>query len=186
MGQRFRWLASRFGLFLGAYAPLCLIFGLRTAPKNLFRLHTLCPPSGVWFALAILGVGYLSLVVKQGYRINAGERTFSAIDDQGAQVTGYLATYLLPFITPEVPTARDYVGYAVFFLSVFAVFLRSDMALINPTLYALGYGVYRARWTTGDGDESVLILSRDRPLGTKVTAANLGGIFITRENRAGR
>lgn len=185
MGQHIAWLASRFGLFLGAYAPLCLIFGLRTSPKNLWQWHTLRPPSGIWFALAIVGTAYLYLLVKAGYRINAGERRFSAIDDQGAQVTGYLATYLLPFITPESPAVRDYIGYGVFFVSVFAVFLRSDMALINPTLYMLGYGVYRARWVTDGGDESVLILSHDRPTATGVIAANLGGIFVTRENREG-
>ncbi|MFI6464503.1 hypothetical protein [Streptomyces sp. NPDC050538] len=100
-------------------------------------------------------------------------------------MTGYLATYLLPFVTPTVPSGRDYLGYGVFFLSVFLIFLRSDMALINPTLYALGYGVYRARWIRDGGEESVLILSRDPPA-AEFESADLGGVFVARKNRSGR
>ncbi len=131
----------------------------------------------------MVGVLYLAYQVSRGYKIGAHAREFKGIDDQGAQVTGYLATYLLPFITPTTPSGRDYLAYGVFFLSVFLIFVRSDMALINPTLYALGYSVYRARWVTLDNEEkSVLILSRERPPPAEFESADLGGIFVARRN----
>jgi hypothetical protein len=53
-------------------------------------------------------------------------------------VAAYIATYLLPFIGFEVTGWRGLAALAIYFVVLFVVFMRSDLALVNPTLYLTG------------------------------------------------
>jgi hypothetical protein len=65
------------------------------------------------------------------------------VTDASGEVAGYLASYLLPFVTVTSPTMTDLIGYGIFFVVLAAIFLRSNLAQINPTLYVIGFRVVR-------------------------------------------
>lgn len=49
--------------------------------------------------------------------------TIHSYEDAGGEVSGYLASYLLPFVTVPSPSIRDLLGYSIFL--VVALIIRS-------------------------------------------------------------
>jgi hypothetical protein len=127
-------------LFLCSYAPLFAILAIR------FRtvwLEIACA------ALAALGLA-AGLAVIARFRRLAGQRwTATHVEDRGYEVAGYLASYLLPFVTVPEPGVRDLIGYAIFLFIAGVVYIRSGMLQVNPTLYLLGWRVMAV--TVGEG-----------------------------------
>jgi hypothetical protein len=119
-------------LFLCSYAPLFAILAIR------FRttwLEILCG------SLAAIGFAAGVAVVVR-YRGLAGQEWRAArVEDRGYEVAGYLASYLLPFVTVTEPGVRDLVGYGIFLIIAGVVYIRSGMLQVNPTLYLLGWRV---------------------------------------------
>lgn len=135
-------------LFFVSYAPLALIFGLRALPN--------------WLGFAI-GAGYFVVFTALAWfalhrqrRSSTTPVALTGIRGQGAAVSGYLATYLLPFLGTGPQGLGDWLAYVCYFLVALIVHLRSDLALVNPTLYLLGYRIAEAT----HGDRLVLVVSR--------------------------
>ena len=133
--------AIRARLFLSSYAPLFLLLALRFGDPVL-RMATL--------GLGLAGVlDAVRLVEWQPRRIGPSPHTVSEMHDHGSQVAGYLVTYLLPFLAISDPTASDVIAYMLFLCIVGVIFVRSDMAEINPTLYLLGRRVVQIKTSEG-------------------------------------
>lgn len=155
-------LVVRIRLLISSYAPLFAILAVR------FRDHGLEVACGL---VAILGVANLLLLLWEVRKIQPDPHRIETVADRGAEVAGYLATYLLPFVTVTEPSAQDLIGYALFLVVVGIVYVQSDMVQINPLLYLFRYRVSAV--TTGDGWSGVLI-SRGQPRpGTAVLASRL-------------
>jgi hypothetical protein len=135
-------------LFIASYAPLSLMFAVRLIP-NWYWTATFTLLAG-W---GVLDAWMLGRWPRAG---GAFKAKITEVEDQSAAVSGYLATYLLPFLgnLPEKP--GDAIAYAIYFVVAFMVFARSDLALINPTLYLLRWRVQRVEY---DG-RAYLLLSR--------------------------
>jgi hypothetical protein len=128
---------ARGRLFFASYAPLALIFAARSVPRHWVGFV-------VWLSIALAGFIDGGRLVYGARRRDRRVVRFESISDVGGGVAAYLATYLLPFITSPVPTAGEVAAYVVYFTVVFVVYVRSDMAFVNPTLYVLGWRVVEA------------------------------------------
>ena len=165
-------LLVRLRLFISSYAPLFAILAIR------FRDHKLEVACAL---LTALGVASLLLLLRAAGRIQPDPHRIETVADRGAEVAGYLATYLLPFVTVPEPSARDIAGYAFFLAVVGVVYVQSDMVQINPLLYLLGYRVSAV--TTGDGWSGVL-MSRNQPRpGSAVLASRLQNTLALERTR---
>jgi hypothetical protein len=143
---------QRSRLFLGSYAALFTLLAIRF---EVTWLEVACA------VLAVIGYAdMIWIVFGITRRIEHEPITPAAVSDAGSDVAGYLATYLLPFLTVAEPSVRDVVAYALFLLVTGLIYVRSEMTQINPTLYLLGRRV--ARVTTGDGWSGYVIM-RTRP-----------------------
>lgn len=129
-------------LFVTSFAPLTAILAIQNS-------------DGVWpiqdsmafWAFAILAVvGLLDAFrLPRGARRRSHRRVnLSGIKDEGGQVAAYLATYLLPFLNVDIDGWREATAIAVYFGVLLVVFLRSDLALVNPALYLAGWRVISA------------------------------------------
>ena len=144
-------------LFVVAFAPLTLIMAIQTSNDWLageLRSYVF------WFTASLTVIGFIDAwrlprgAVKKG-SIGA---IFYDIQDQSGAVAAYVATYLLPFVGLQLSTVRDVLTLAVFLLVVLAIFLRSDLAAINPTLYVTGWRVVRARVESPDGTDPLVVV----------------------------
>src|SRR4051794_8453221 len=89
-------------LFFFVYEPLFLISAIR------FEMPWL---SWTCYALAALSVIAGLSVVHATSRITPSEYLVTKVEDQGAEVSGYVATYLLPFVAVSQPSTHDLIAY---------------------------------------------------------------------------
>ncbi|WP_141719472.1 hypothetical protein [Micromonospora peucetia] len=81
--------------------------------------------------------------------------------DAGSQVAGYLASYLLPFLTVSTPSVKDIVAYSVFLGVVCAVYVQTSLLQINPVLYLFRWQVFEVEDSQGFRG---FVISRNRIL----------------------
>lgn len=161
----------RLRLFFSSYMPLFLILCIRFEGTP---LRIACA------ALAGLGleeawrITHLAVKTKTSYPYRV-----DAIDDAGGLVSGFMASYLLPFLVSTQPTGLDIAAYGVFFGVACLVAVNSDLALVNPTIYLLRRQVVRIS-STG---RSLLLISRRTPkVGDEIMAVRLGGGIVEKES----
>ena len=72
---------------------------------------------GPWWLVAgcaaLAAVGFLGgvAVLRRFRRVSRTGWPLTAVEDRGTEVAGYLASYLLPFLTVSEPSPRDLVAY---------------------------------------------------------------------------
>lgn len=99
----------------------------------------------------------------------------TSVEDQGNAVSGYLATYLLPFLT-ELPSGwGDGIAYFLYFGTAFVIYVQSHLAVVNPTLYLFGWRVYRV---TLNGRDTLLVSRKSVKVGEKVQAVAALGVHV--------
>lgn len=148
--------------FLSSYAPLWAMLGLRFDPLG---LQIVC------FALAGVSASLVTLVLYRRRDARPGDAAITVSGDAGADVSGYLAFYLLPFLTVSSPSARDLAAYVVFLLVAGLIYVRSGLMQINPTIYLLRWRVLRASVPVGASSKEVFVITRaDRRVGDQLQA----------------
>jgi hypothetical protein len=157
-------------LFVVSYAPLAAIFAARAAPHWLW--------SGILAAVTIVGFVDGFRLVRGTARKSSHFVTVETVEDQGNAVSGYLATYLLPFLGTMPSSIGDGVAYGFYFATAFVVYAKSNLALVNPTLYVLGWRIYRA---TLHGRSTLLVTRRLVRSGDSVTVTRLLDIYVEKE-----
>jgi len=128
------------------------MFALRSIPNHRVAV-------GAWGIVALGGFVDARRLVYGARRRDRRTVRFERVEDAGGAVAAYLATYLLPFIASPPTRPADIAAYAVYFVVVFVIYIRSDMAFVNPTLYVLGWRVVEG---TTHG-RSVLVVCRSAP-----------------------
>ncbi len=177
---------SKLGLFFAAYAPLSLIFAVRSIEKGKWHFGLLWPGFTIWALIAVIGFISLYGFLVSTRALNGTEVTLSDIQDLGPEVAAYAATYLLPFVAPALSGWRDVATYAMYFLILFVIFIKSDLQLINPTLYLFRRRLSRARLVSIDEhnteteiDGDALIVTRSKPSERMtISAVSIAGIYI--------
>jgi hypothetical protein len=124
-------LSVRGQLFVSSYSPLFVIAAIRF---DGFQLKAVCAVIASMGAVAALLV-VIGVTQRKSERVAA----VGSIEDRGSDVAGYLAAYLLPFVTVTQPTGADIAGYGVFLTVCAVIYVQSEMVQINPLLYFLGY-----------------------------------------------
>jgi hypothetical protein len=107
---------------------------------------------------------------------------FSEIRDEGPAVAGYLATYLVPLLA-EAPTRPGlWLAYGLYLGMAVILFVRTDLALVNPTLYLLRWRVVSAvAVTESQRGGAVVVVCRDiGTLGTGTEVVRLAGCYVTK------
>jgi hypothetical protein len=112
-------------LFLSSYVAL---FGILATRFDGLALRLACA--------ALCFVGLLDTIhftrrTKSG--LEPHDVTITSSEDTGGEVSGYLASYLLPFVTVPSPEWRDLVGYALFLVVALVIYVRSNLVRVNPT-----------------------------------------------------
>jgi hypothetical protein len=116
-------------------------------PKGRSSATTTGVAWGVCVAAALLVVA----IIGNAQRVGGVSRRISNPRDQGGAVAAYLATYLLPLLNTGGGDWRLTAAYAIYILTVYVVFVRSDsLVLVNPTLYMFGFRIYDVQVDSDD------------------------------------
>jgi len=161
-------------LFLVSYTPLWFIFSV---------LSTSRPQLAFFLALTGLGAGAALWVVNSGHRRSPRNMSFDTVSDKSGEVAGYLATYLLPFIQGPPATWQQAAGYFLYLVVAWAIFVSSDLGLVNPTLYVFGWRVVEVR---GQGGRALVVTNHPMQPGAVYRLSSLMGNagYVLREPSA--
>lgn len=157
-------IVRRSRLFLGSYTLLFVLLAIRFTTT---WLEIAC------WVLAAVGLGNMLWIVYVVARRTAAEPVrVATVTDAGADIAGYLATYLLPFLTVAEPSGGDVTAYAIFLAVTGLVYVRSEMTQVNPTLYIMGRRVVHI--TTDRGwDGHVVVRSPSIAIGELLRVVSL-------------
>lgn len=123
-------------LFFSSYFPLMLIFSIL-----LGRTH-------LDWAIGILALGSFSLLVTFLYlnrRKNRGgvsQARITGVDKRDENVVGYIASYLIPFVTIPLDTPEELAALFIFVVVLLILYINSNMIYINPMFNLVGYHLY--------------------------------------------
>ncbi|MFE7201817.1 hypothetical protein ACFU8R_16245 [Pseudonocardia alni] len=163
-------LVGRGRMFVVSYAPLAMMFAVRFAAQDRWIL------GAAFFVASVVGILDGIRLVSGTQALPKHRTKITEIKPQGGAVAAYLATYLLPFLGNLPSNWGDWIAYGIYFATAAIVYVRSDLAVVNPTLYALGYQVVSAKV---DGAEK-LVVSRSSLLSdTVVTVSESMGVVVT-------
>jgi hypothetical protein len=146
------WLTDT-SLFVSSYAPAFAALALRFECPHWLREVCIGLTAG-----GLLATLYFLVVMRF---LTKDWIVVDTIEDRGADVGGYLATYLLPLVVVSAPTVPDMIAYLLVFASVGMIFVRSRLIYINPTFYLFWYRLFFVK--TDDGFAGYL-LTRNEPL----------------------
>lgn len=155
-------------LFVSSYVPAFAALALRFE----------CPPWLRWACIGLTVAGILAtlyfLVVMRF--LTRDRIVVDAIEERGADVGGYLASYLLPLVVVSTPTLPDMIAYLLILASIGLIFVRSRLIYINPTFYMFWYRLFFVK--TEDGF-SGYFLARSEPLvGDRVQVTQRGRLLL--------
>ncbi|RVX44902.1 hypothetical protein EDD27_7669 [Nonomuraea polychroma] len=155
-------------LFIVSYAPLIGIFAARSAPHWWWTASL--------SILAVAGAVDGWRMVRSARKRSTARMKVTNVEDQGNAVSGYLATYLLPFLS-ELPSGwGDGIAYFLYFATAFVIFLKSNLGVVNPTLYVLGWRVSRVAL---NGRDTLLVSRKPVKVGESVHVAVALGVHVT-------
>jgi hypothetical protein len=161
-------IAARARLFLSSYAPL---FGILAVRFDGLALRLVC------LGLFIVGAGDTLHITRAAKSAREPyEITMESSEDTGGEVSGYLASYLLPFVTIPSPGWRDLVAYALFLLIALVVYVRSNLVRVNPTLCLFGYRVLKIQYNAGK--QQYLITRIEPDNGETVGVVDVAGVML--------
>ena len=129
---------ARARLFLSSYAAL---FGILAIRFDGLALRLACLGLFLVGLLDTLRITQLAKSATEPYEIQ-----IQSSEDTGGEVSGYLASYLLPFVTIPSPGWRDLLAYGLFLAVGLVIYVRSNLVRVNPTLYLFGYRVLKVQY----------------------------------------
>lgn len=161
--------------FLISYIPLLLMFAARSTPELV--------PTIPLLILSLIGLIDAYALTYGSSRQGSELMTVRKPKDQGGFAAGYLASYLLPFLGAGGFNYGDYLAHGIFFLVLWVIFVRSDLALLNPTLYLLGWRIAECEGKTGN---RVLLLCRYAPAeGEQIRVVKFLGVYMQKGEAGG-
>jgi len=156
-------------LFFSAYAPLFAIFAIRQRGTSAWP---------IWAALSLVGFEETWRILRARSQVAGHQAHVLEVRDRGGEAAGYLAAYLLPLIGGPIQ-GWDMAAYGIFFLVLLAIFVQSDLKLLNPTLYVFRWRLFGARIEGVEGE--TILVARQRPsVGNLVSVVKLEGGWLVK------
>jgi len=127
------------------------------------------------FLVALGGFVYVRVILRRHKSERPSNDQLTITGDGGADVSGYLAAYLLPFLTVAEPSASDLAAYAIFMIVAGLVYVRSGLMQVNPTIYLFKHKVLRASIPVHGTSKEVFVITRaDLRVASTLQAERLG------------
>jgi len=160
---------GRVVLLIGAYAPVGLIIAARTIPARA--------------GLVAAGVGVVGLASWAAFLLWLPDRQprdpdITDIEPMDGEVTAYIVSLLLPLIAAGDPSTGDLIAYVLCGGMILFVAYVTNLAVVNPLIYFLGY---RVAWATINGDRMIVLIKRALNEGADVRVIRAVGVTLIAE-----
>lgn len=151
-------------LFLTSYIPLFVLIALRSILKNrelIFSGQFDYSSINEWGSLlglpiSLIVISILSLICCSSFLLKLNKdsengyiASIKKIDNRNNESLGYIASYILPFISTDGGDIVEIATFLFLMIVIYAVYIRSNMILINPILN-IRYSLYDIEFICGN------------------------------------
>lgn len=162
---------ARIVLFLSSYAPLTVIYAVQYWARNWLIFGVAC---GVTVSSIVIADFLLSHVARS-HAINPD--IVDGCCQTGGEVMGYVASYLVPFLTLSLSDVRQVLALAFYLVVLGYLYVTTNMIAVNPTIQVLlRYRVYDV--TLRRQGSQQLITRRNLHLKDELWVARIGSNVI--------
>lgn len=144
-----------------------------------------------WALVFLAGLSIYSLAyLKKKIGKTAGEKNYrieEVADETGSTYFNYISIYLLSCIGLDLNEIADV--FVLFFLMLLVgyIYITNDFIYLNPTLYMMGYKVYRVKLyakATGETIESIAVCRKtvDMTIGNSICATDKYAFIVSQKN----
>lgn len=123
-------------LFLTSYFPLFVIIMIRHHQQ--VEVFYVLVPTIILTTAAMFKV-FSSLNKTGGQYIDSQAR----FENTGKHTLQYFLTYVIPFVVTEITKWEELATYGIIFFVIGALYIKSDLIYLNPTLLLLRYNIYK-------------------------------------------
>lgn len=148
-------------LFLSSYSPLPMLLAIR-----LYGIHD---AGAKWLLVLFFAMMFpLAHVLFDIRAVTGRDFRITKVNGAAGEVTGYIASYILPLIVLGNLIWTDYIAYGLFIIIVGIVMTRGELLHINPWVYLFGWRLYNV---SIGSDDRFYLLSKSEPRNESVVHA---------------
>lgn len=149
-------LITKTALVLSSLLPLEILMLIKLWPMPL-------PLTILFGAGIVLGLFGVSWVIKRAKNDSSFEPRIKTVEEAGPETIGYLVSFILPLIAVQNPTVQEWAAYLVFIVIYVVVLANSQLLVVNPVLYLLGYRIWKIEFEGDPGMKAGFAIARHRP-----------------------
>lgn len=146
---------GKFLFFVSSYIPLLLIISVNTKQDKIIELpqfeyneiiynleiplhYIIYSVSGF---LIFISMAFLLWYLK--YRnINSNKFTIESVENKTGENLTYILPYMVAFYQVDFSSINNIIVFFIMFVTIFSVYINSNLISINPTLTMLGYKIF--------------------------------------------
>ena len=136
-------------LFLVSYFPLFVIMIILHYDNSII----------LYASITTLSVGFVGLFITFYVlnRISGEYKQATSINPESKINFQYFLAYIIPFVAIDMDSMRQIVAYAVLFIFLGILYIRTELIYVNPTLTMLGYHLLKIKIN----DEDILLITKN-------------------------
>ena len=129
---------SKISMFFSSYTLLFIALAVKNYQNK-----------ALWLLLSISILGLVATFFILHTRINPDEASIVQIKTKNELVTGYLVTYILPFLSFNLNSLTELLSLLIILITICVLYIKADLIYINPTLMLMGYNIYDIEMDNG-------------------------------------
>jgi len=155
------WLSFLLIIFITADIPIYLGRDWKFIGFNTIVRQNLIP----LFALLLLILGMI-FYARFSYKLGGSDQIpfeIKKIENINFEHLTFLTTYIIPLICFDLSNIRYVVVLMFLLIIIGAIYVKTDMFYVNPSLALLGYHIYKANGSfINDDKENIILIARER------------------------
>lgn len=132
----------KIGLFLSSYIPFYILMAVQNRTVDVPLPGFEFPAWALFILLALFSGGVLYRAMRFRKSREPKRTHISTVHRKNELLTGYLLTYLFPFVNMGLDKWENWVALIIFFAVLAVIQYRSSQLHVNPVLTAVGYDIY--------------------------------------------
>ena len=143
--------------FISAYSPLFVILAIRNAdysswlnPNNYVSLFLII--------VSLISLFFIKFFLNKQKNIQPEQFEIVDIEDKTGELSTYLLTYLVPFLTINLHSKRDMLSLIIFIYIIGLIYVNSNMIYINPIIMFFKHKILELKVKKDGVEKNIIII----------------------------
>ena len=146
---------GKFLFFISSYIPLLLIISVNTKQDKIielpqFEYNNIIYNLEIPLHYIIYGISAFLITVSMAFliwylkyrNINSNKFKIESVENKTGENLTYILPYMVAFYQVDFSSINNIIVFLIMFITIFSVYINSNLISINPTLTMLGYKIY--------------------------------------------